>query len=103
MRQPEQEPRPTEYGVLPPGFVQTIPDSALPTPLKPGSYYLFASERGSGSVSFQAMRAAPDGSMEAYDAEPLAETRFLLCCNVDPHFTSDEGAGAEDSLLSSDQ
>lgn len=90
---------PTEvkYGVLPSGFVQTIPDSGPPTPLQPGNYYVFAAERGSGSVSFQAIRVAPDGSLEVYDAEPRAGTSFLLCCNVDPHFTSDEGAGAEDS------
>lgn len=86
------------YGVLPSGFDQITPEVGPPTPLEPGNYYIFAAGRGSGSVSFQAIRVEPDGSLEVYDAEPRAGTSFLLCCNVDPNFTSQEGAGGEDSL-----
>lgn len=75
-----------DYAKLPDGFTQDIPDSGPPPPLDPGSYYIFKIERASGAVSYQAVRVNPDGSLQAYDAEPRAGTSYKLCCNVSSDF-----------------
>lgn len=79
-----------QYGVLPPHFVETMPDSGPPEPLEPGHYYVFAVTRQSGSTSYQAVKVNPDGSLEGYDADPRAGTSFSLCCNVSADFTLSE-------------
>jgi hypothetical protein len=75
-----------DYGKVPDGFTQDIPEEGPPAPLDPGSYYIFEIERGSGAVSYQAVRLAADGSLQAYDAEPRAGTSYKLCCNVSSDF-----------------
>ena len=75
-----------DYGKVPKGFTQNVPDSGPPPPLDPGGYYIFKIERSSGAVSYQAVRVNPDGSLQAYDAEPRAGTSYKLCCNVSSDF-----------------
>lgn len=80
-------PKEVTYGTLPTGFIQTIPDMGPPEPLEPNEYYIFAVTRGSGSVSYEAVKVNGDGSLEAYEGDPRAGTSYLLCCNLAPDFT----------------
>jgi hypothetical protein len=85
----EQRYSPTEvkYGDLPDHFVESMPDFGPPEPLEPQHYYVFAATRGSGSVSYEAVKVNGDGSLEAYEADPRAGSSFWLCCNVADDFT----------------
>ena len=74
------------YGKLPDHFAQTTPDSGSPEPLEPGHYYVFAAQRASGTMSYEAVRVEDDGSLDAYEAEPRAGTSYLLCCNLSADF-----------------
>jgi len=74
------------YGKLPDHFAQTTPDSGPPEPLEPGQYYVFAAQRASGAMSYEAVRVEDDGSLDAYEAEPRAGTSYLLCCNLSTDF-----------------
>jgi hypothetical protein len=76
-----------KYGDLPEHFLASIPDSGPPEPLETGDYYIFAVTRGSGSVSYEAVKVAGDGSLEVYEADPRAGSSFRLCCNIAPDFT----------------
>jgi len=75
-----------EYGKLPSGFTQDVPEVGPPPPLDAGGYYIFAIERASGATSYQAVRVKPDLTIQAYDAEPRAGTSYKLCCNVSSDF-----------------
>jgi hypothetical protein len=74
------------YGKLPEHFAQVIPDSGPPEPLETGHYYIFTAQRATGTLSYEAVRVEPDGSLEGYEAEPRAGTSYMLCCNVSPDF-----------------
>lgn len=74
------------YGKLPAHFAQVAPDSGPPEPLEVGHYYIFTAQRASGTLSYEAVRVQPDGSLDGYEAEPRAGTSYLLCCNVSPDF-----------------
>jgi hypothetical protein len=74
------------YGKLPKHFAQTIPDSGPPEPLETGHYYIFTAQRATGTLSYEAVRVEPDGSLDGYEAEPRAGTSYMLCCNVNPDF-----------------
>ncbi len=74
------------YGKLPGHFQQVTPDSGSPEPLETGHYYIFTAQRASGILSYEAVRVAPDGSLDGYDAQPRAGTSYILCCNVSPDF-----------------
>ena len=74
-----------EYGNVPIGFSQDVPDSGPPAPLDPG-YYIFTIERASGAVNYEALKINPDGSLQGYSAEPRAGSSFSLCCNVSADF-----------------
>ncbi|MGH7914376.1 MAG: hypothetical protein ACREPW_06970 [Candidatus Binataceae bacterium] len=74
------------YGKLPEHFAQVTPESGPPEPLETGHYYIFTARRASGSLSYEAVRVEPDGSLDGYDAEPRAGTSYILCCNVSPDF-----------------
>ncbi|HLW71546.1 MAG TPA: hypothetical protein VKS22_13100 [Candidatus Binataceae bacterium] len=76
-----------KYGDLPAHFIASIPDSGPPEPLEPDHYYVFAVTRGSGAVSYEAVKVNGDGSLEAYEADPRAGSSFRLCCNVAADFT----------------
>ena len=76
------------YGRTPPDFVQEAPDYGSPEPLEMNKYYVFSVVRGSGAISFQAIKVQPDGSIEAYDAEPRAGTSYELCCDLPADFIS---------------
>jgi len=76
------------YGHLPDYFDQEAPSYGSPEPLEPNKYYVFSVTRGSGAVSFQAIKVQPDGSIEAYDADPRAGTSFELCCDLPADFIS---------------
>jgi hypothetical protein len=89
--------REVNYGVVPPHFVQVIPEAGPPEPLEPDHFYIFSVTRKSGSVSYDAVKANSDGSLQAYDADPRAGTSFRLCCNVSPDFSS--SGSAFDTLL----
>ena len=80
---------PTEvkYGTLPDHFTEFMPSSGPPEPLEPNHYYIFAANRGSGSISFQAVKVNGDGSLEAYEADPRAGSSYLICCNLAGDFT----------------
>jgi hypothetical protein len=75
-----------DYGKLPAGFVQDVPEDGPPPPLDPGGYYIFAIERASGATSYQAARVKSDLTIQAYDAEPRAGTSYKLCCNISSDF-----------------
>ncbi len=75
-----------EYGKVPPGFGQDIPEVGPPPPLDSGGYYIFAIERASGATSYQAVRVKSDFSLQAYDAEPRAGSSYKLCCDVSADF-----------------
>lgn len=76
------------YGRIPPDFVQEAPDYGSPEPLETNKYYVFSVVRGSGARSFQAIKVQPDGSIEAYDADPRAGTSYELCCDLPADFIS---------------
>lgn len=80
-------PAEVKYGDLPPHFDASIPDSGPPEPLEANHYYVFAVTRGSGSVSYEAVKVNGDGSLEAYEADPRAGTSYRLCCNIAADFT----------------
>jgi hypothetical protein len=82
----EYRPVTIEYGKLPTGYVQEVPDDGPPAPLDPGSYYVFRIERASGSTNYEVIKVDPDGTVEGYDAEPRAGTSYSLCCNVPESF-----------------
>ena len=50
------------------------------------TYYIFTAQRASGTLSYEAVRVEPDGSLDGYEAEPRAGTSYVLCCNVNPDF-----------------
>jgi hypothetical protein len=77
-----------DYGKLPNGFAQDIPEVGPPPPLDVGGYYIFAIERASGVISYQVVKVNPDLSLQAYDAEPRAGTSYKLCCNVSADFAA---------------
>jgi hypothetical protein len=74
------------YGKLPAHFAQVTPESGPPEPLEIGHYYIFTAQRASGTLSYEAVRVEPDGSLDGYEAEPRAGTSYVLCCNVSPDF-----------------
>jgi hypothetical protein len=74
------------YGKLPRHFAQVTPESGPPEPLEAGHYYIFTAQRASGTLSYEAVRVEPDGSLDGYEAEPRAGTSYVLCCNVNPDF-----------------
>jgi hypothetical protein len=74
------------YGKLPKYFAQVSPDSGSPEPLEVGHYYIFTAQRASGTLSYEAVRVEPDGSLDGYEAEPRAGTSYILCCNVSADF-----------------
>jgi hypothetical protein len=80
-------PKEVSYGTLPGDFTQSIPDNGPPEPLETNHYYVFAVTRGSGSVSYEAVKVNGDGSLEAYEADPRAGTSFRLCCDLSADFT----------------
>lgn len=75
-----------KYGVVPPHFVQVLPDLGPPEPLEPGHFYIFSVTRKSGSVSYDAVKANADGSLQAFEADPRAGNSFRLCCNLPANF-----------------
>jgi hypothetical protein len=77
-----------KFGVVPPHFIQVVPDSGPPEPLEPGHFYVFSVTRKSGSISYDAVKANDDGSLEAYEADPRAGTSYRLCCNLPSDFAS---------------
>lgn len=93
-----------EYGKVPVGFSQDAPEAGPPPPLDAGGYYIFAIERASGAVSYQAVRVASDFTLQTYDAEPRAGTSYRLCCDVNSDFaepTPDNGVPAPDTIPTS--
>lgn len=76
-----------EYGKVPPHFTQILPDEGPPEPLDRGSFYVFAIERASGSVSYQAVKVLADGSLQSYAAQPRAGSSFLVCCGLASDFS----------------
>ncbi len=80
--------RPTtiEYGKLPTGYAQEVPDQGPPAPLDPGSYYVFRIERASGSTNYEVIKVGSDGTVQGYDADARAGTSYSLCCNVPQSF-----------------
>lgn len=82
-----EAPKEVKYGVLPGDFRQSMPENGPAEPLEPNHYYVFAVTRGSGSVSYEAVKVNGDGSLEAYEADPRAGTSFRLCCDVAADFT----------------
>jgi hypothetical protein len=77
-----------DYGKVPGGFTQDVPEIGPPPPLDAGGYYVFAIERGSGAVSYQAVKVNGDLRIQAYDADPRAGTSYKLCCNVAADFAA---------------
>lgn len=83
------------YGAVPKHFTREQPDNSDPEPLERGKYYIFTVRRGSGSIDYQAVHVADDGTIEGYDAQPRAGTSYALCCNIAPDFASvSSGDGA---------
>lgn len=76
------------YGKIPDSFVQEAPDYGSPEPLEPNRYYVFAVTRGSGALSFQAIKVQADGTIEVFDADPRAGTSYELCCDLPSDFVS---------------
>ena len=76
-----------EYGKVPPHFTQILPDEGPPEPLDRGSFYVFAIERSSGSISYQAVKVLADGSLQSYAAQPRAGSSFLVCCGLASDFS----------------
>jgi hypothetical protein len=84
-----------EYGKVPSNFTQDTPEVGPPPPLDAGGYYIFAIQRTSGAISYQAVRVRSDFSLQAFDAEPRAGTSYKLCCDVGSDFaepTPENGA-----------
>ena len=90
-----------EYGKLPKGFEQDVPEAGPPAPLYAGGYYIFAITRASGAVSYQAVRVQPDLTLQAFDAEPRAGTSYKLCCNVPADFAEPTPANLEQTSVPS--
>jgi hypothetical protein len=88
-----------DYGKLPDGFVQDVPETGPPAPIDPGGYYIFAIERASGVINYQVVKVNPDGSLQAYDAEPRAGTSYKLCCNVSSDFAAPSPSDIEQPTL----
>ncbi|HEV2173082.1 MAG TPA: hypothetical protein VGR71_05925 [Nitrospira sp.] len=87
-----------EYGKVPSGFTQDVPEVGPPPPLDAGGYYIFTIERTSGAINYQAVRVKSDLSLESYDADPRAGTSYKLCCDVSSDFaepTPDNGISPE--------
>lgn len=82
------------YGTLPKNFSKEVPENSDPEPLEQGKYYIFTVRRATGTVSYQAVHIADDGTIEGYDAQPRAGESYELCCNIAADFTS---ATASDS------
>lgn len=82
----EYRPTTIEYGKLPAGYVQEVPDQGPPAPLDPGSYYVFKIVRASGSTNYEVIKVESDGAVQGYDADPRAGTSYSLCCNVPQSF-----------------
>ncbi len=83
------------YGVVPRNFAKEQPENSDPEPLETGKYYVFTVRRASGSVDYQAVHVADDGTIEDYEAQPRVGTSYALCCNVAADFAS---AGADTSV-----
>jgi hypothetical protein len=84
-----------EYGKVPANFAQDTPEAGPPPPLDAGGYYIFAIQRTSGAISYQAVRVRSDFTLQAFDAEPRAGTSYKLCCDVGSDFaepTPENGA-----------
>jgi hypothetical protein len=79
-------PSEVKYGVLPPHFAASIPDTGPPEPLESDHYYVFAATRGSGSTSYESVKVNGDGSLEAFEADPRAGTSYWLCCDIPADF-----------------
>ena len=94
-----------EYGKLPRGFEQEVPEVGPPPPLDAGGYYIFAITRASGAISYQAVHARPDLTLQVFDAEPRAGTSYSLCCGVSDDFAvpSPSNAAAPAPAQDSDQ
>jgi hypothetical protein len=93
-----------DYGKVPSGFLQDMPEAGPPPPLDPGGYYIFAIERASGATSYQAVRVRSDLTLQAYDADPRAGTSYKLCCDVASDFaepTPDNGVVQPESIPAS--
>ena len=88
-----------KYGNVPSHFVQSTPDLGPPEPLESDHFYIFSVTRKSGSISYEAVKVNPDGSLQAYDADPRASTSFRLCCNVSSDFTVTAPPSSLDSSL----
>ena len=88
-----------DYGKLPDGFTQEVPEVGPPPPLDAGGYYIFAIERASGVISYQVVKVNPDLSLQAYDAEPRAGTSYKLCCNVTADFAAPSPADIDQPTL----
>lgn len=88
-----------DYGTLPEGFVQDIPEAGPPPPLDAGGYYIFAIERASGVISYQVVKVNPDLGLQAYDAEPRAGTSYKLCCDVSPDFATPSPSDVDQPTL----
>ncbi len=86
-KQKPYAPNEVKYGLLPEHFVATIPDNGAPETLEPDHYYVFMVTRGSGSVSYQAVKVNGDGSLEGYVADPRAGDSYQICCNIAADFT----------------
>jgi hypothetical protein len=86
------------YGKVPPHFEQIIPDTGPPEPLQPNHFYIFSVTRMSGSISYDAVKANADGSLQAYEADPRAGSSFRLCCNISPDFPATTPSSAFDAL-----
>ena len=85
------------YGRTPSNFVQETPDYGSPEPLEAGRYYVFSVVRGSGALSFQAVKVRSDSSIEVYDAEPRAGSSYELCCDLAADFVSAPESQPEES------
>jgi hypothetical protein len=76
-----------KYGMVPPHFVQSVPEEGPPEPLEPGHFYVFSVIRKSASNNYQVVKVEPGGSFQGYVADPRAGTSFQLCCNIGADFT----------------
>ncbi len=83
------------YGVVPRSFTREEPENSDPEPLELGKYYIFTVRRGSGSIDYQAVHIAEDGTIESYDAQPRAGTSYALCCNIAADFAGSAISGAD--------
>ena len=86
------------YGVVPKNFTRREPENSDPEPLETGKYYIFTVRRGTGSIDYQAIHVADDGTIQGYDAQPRAGTSYALCCNVASDFASSTSAVGADTV-----